>query len=360
MAHERPHRQPGDLEIGTADVFMNREGPPVHVVEHPPPPQWYLRYEKARPRLLVEMVAECFGTFLYCWGGMSNVGSLLSVAFAYCVAILLALICCASTSGGHFHPAFTIAFTIYKGFPLRKVPFYIVAQLLGAFVGSLIVIAQFHEPLTHITHEMEAAGKLREIFTPLGPASAIEATLMPGRNLGYVFFNEFMMNFVMGVVVFGILDPTNVFISPTNGPVAISLAFFLVIVAFSMQGAAINTARDLGSRMAAAVYWGHPSLVFPKKYTALSVLTNIVGVFFGAGFQILFLSDTKRAITTGAKQMLCATSHGQLAIDTSVPGITRVVSTAPLARTVSITPNSMEKQRHTGSHGSFSTRTEEA
>lgn len=281
---------------------------------------------------------------------------MLSVAFAYCAAILLALICCASTSGGHFHPAFTISFSIFKGFPLRKVPFYIFAQLLGAFIGSLVVIGQYHESLSLISGELEAAGKLKQIFTPAGPASAIEATIMPGRNLGWVFFNEFMMNFVMGAVVFGILDPTNIFIAPTNGPVVIAIAFFLVIISFSMNGAAINTARDLGSRMAAAVYWGHPSLVFPAKYTAISILTNILGVIVGAGFQILFLSDTKRAITSGAKQMLAGTSHGQLAIDESVPGITRVVSTAPMGRQISVTPSSLEKRPNGGSF----TRTEEA
>jgi glycerol uptake facilitator-like aquaporin len=44
----------------------------------------------------------------------------LEVGFAYAFGILLAIVVCSATSGGHFNPCVSIAFTIYKGFPPLK------------------------------------------------------------------------------------------------------------------------------------------------------------------------------------------------------------------------------------------------
>ena len=80
------------------------------------------------------------------------------------MGIVLALSICASTSGGHLNPCVTIAFTLFKGFPVRKAPLYvhifthpmislanfalrtksyILSQILGAYVACLIVYLQW-------------------------------------------------------------------------------------------------------------------------------------------------------------------------------------------------------------------------
>ena len=49
----------------------------------------------------------------------------------------------AGISGGHLNPAITISFATFRGFPWRKVPVYIFAQLMGGICGSGIAYANY-------------------------------------------------------------------------------------------------------------------------------------------------------------------------------------------------------------------------
>lgn len=42
------------------------------------------------------------------------------------------------------NPAVTVAFAVVKRFPLRKVPVYVAAQMLGAFVASACVYGVYY------------------------------------------------------------------------------------------------------------------------------------------------------------------------------------------------------------------------
>lgn len=87
---------------------------------------------------------------------MTGFGSLLVIALSYAIGVVIvssvavcsanvrltgplklhqAITVCGPASGGHLSPCFTIAFWLLRGFPGKKVPFYIVAQIFGAFVG---------------------------------------------------------------------------------------------------------------------------------------------------------------------------------------------------------------------------------
>ena len=46
--------------------------------------------------------------------------ALLQIGFGYAFGVLFALCVCASTSGGHFNPCVTIAFCVFKKFPVLK------------------------------------------------------------------------------------------------------------------------------------------------------------------------------------------------------------------------------------------------
>jgi len=69
-------------------------------------------------------------------------GSLLQVGFAFALGIAFAIITCGPTSGGHFNPAITLCLAYWQGFPWRKVPYYIFAQILGSFLAGLVVMGK--------------------------------------------------------------------------------------------------------------------------------------------------------------------------------------------------------------------------
>lgn len=112
---------------------------------------------------------------------VANFGSLLTVGFSYGFGIILAIVICVRccrrfeygfadslslssqgpASGGHLSPCYTIAFWLFKGtshsrslfrrcsqspgFPAKKVPFYIGAQIFGAFLGALTVYGVYKQ-----------------------------------------------------------------------------------------------------------------------------------------------------------------------------------------------------------------------
>jgi hypothetical protein len=102
----------------------------------------------------------------------------------------------------------------------------------------------------------------------------------------------------------------SVFASPTTAPVLIGASYFVVITAYAPQSVSVridehdgcsfmlilflqlNTARDLGGRLAAACIWGRG--VFPAGYTTLCALTNILATLLAGFFQIMILSDSTR------------------------------------------------------------------
>ena len=47
-------------------------------------------------------------------------------------------------SGAHMNPAVTVASAVVKRLPYRKVPVYIAAQMLGAFVASACVYGVYY------------------------------------------------------------------------------------------------------------------------------------------------------------------------------------------------------------------------
>lgn len=46
-------------------------------------------------------------------------------------------------SGGHINPAVTIAFATLRDFPWRKVPVFVFAQVMGAFVAAAIIYGNY-------------------------------------------------------------------------------------------------------------------------------------------------------------------------------------------------------------------------
>ena len=66
-----------------------------------------------------------------------------------------------SVSGGHINPAVTLAMATLRDFPWRKVPLYIVAQLLGGICGAGIIYADY----IHAIDAFEGGRDVRTLAT---------------------------------------------------------------------------------------------------------------------------------------------------------------------------------------------------
>lgn len=65
------------------------------------------------------------------------------------IAVGMAVFVCGGISG-HINPAVTLSLALFRKFPWKKVPGYILAQILGATCGALFIYGMYHVPILQI------------------------------------------------------------------------------------------------------------------------------------------------------------------------------------------------------------------
>ncbi|MGB9663058.1 MAG: MIP/aquaporin family protein [Moorellaceae bacterium] len=173
-------------------------------------------------------------------------------------------------SGGHLNPAVTIALASIGVFPWNRVPGYIVAQMIGAFIGACLVWLHF---LPHWSETENKAAKLAIFCT--GPAI---------RNYPCNLLSEIIATFVL---VVGVLAIGANKLTEGLSPLLVALLVWGIGAAHGgPTGYAINPARDLGPRIAHFVLpiagkgdsdWG---------YAWIPVVGPIIGGVLGALFYV--------------------------------------------------------------------------
>jgi len=94
-----------------------------------------------------------------------------------------------AVSGAHLNPAVTLAFTLRRDFPWRRVPGYVLAQLAGATLACLFLWAVYGkigmlgatEPGIGIS---DSQAMLTELVLTVGLASTILGTASRAQNVG--------------------------------------------------------------------------------------------------------------------------------------------------------------------------------
>lgn len=195
------------------------------------------------------------------------------------LAVTVAVYSVGWVSGGHLNPAVTVALASIGQFAWAKVPAYILAQMVGAFLGAIVVWLAYL-PHWGITSDK---GAIRGVFCT---APAIRK---PAFNL----ITEIIGTFVLIVGVLAIPSVNNLI--PASGfdkglgPLLVGLLVFAIGLSLGgPTGYAINPARDLGPRLAHAVLPISGKLDSDWSYAWVPIAGPIIGGVTGALFYKFF------------------------------------------------------------------------
>ncbi|KAI0050271.1 aquaporin [Auriscalpium vulgare] len=268
-----------DIQGESPEVFQSRY---EYYTQYPNKwSRWREYIREPAAEMLGTMTLILFGTGVDCQVVLSTKtgvaaspkGDYLSLNFGWACGAALGVWVSGGISGGHINPAVTLALAVYRKFPWRKVPGYMLGQLIGAWIAALIVFANYFHAI-----DIFEGGKGVRTLSTASLFATYSLAYMPAANC---FFDEFIGAFILLLVVFAVSDRRNGPPPPGLVPLVIFIVILGIGAAFGMQtGYAINPARDLGPRlMTAMVGYGHQVFNYRSQYW---LWTPILGSFAGA------------------------------------------------------------------------------
>lgn len=233
-----------------------------------------------------EFVAELIGTMFLILlgtgvvantilkGTKGNNGGWMVITTGWALAVFVGVVIAGPYSGAHLNPAVTIGLAIAGKFAWSKVGWYILAQIIGAIIGAMLMWVVYKD---HFNSTADPDTQLAVFST--GPAI---------KNAMFNLLSEVVGTFVLVFVVFYF---TNAEMVNQKAPIglgslgALPVAFLVWAIGLSLGGTtgyAINPARDVGPRIAHALLpikdKGHSHW----KYAWIPIVGPFIGAIIAA------------------------------------------------------------------------------
>ena len=218
------------------------------------------------------MIAEIIGTFVLVLfgtgtavlgGGIEGVG-ILGISMAFGLSIVAMAYCIGTVSGCHVNPAVSIAMFVNQRITATELGFYIVGQVIGAILGSLVL-------KTFLSmSNLSLANFGQNGFGDLGAGGA--------------FLVEFILTFVFILVI--------IVVTGKNGNAQLAglvIGFTLVLIhllGIPLTGTSVNPARSLGP----ALFAGGEALSQLWVFIVSPIVGGVVAAVLGK-----FVFDTEQA-----------------------------------------------------------------
>jgi glycerol uptake facilitator protein len=223
------------------------------------------------PTMTQRLVSEALGTALLVFIGAGSVPATLIlngdkgitmadlgvISFAFAMIIIAAIYALGHVSGCHINPAVTIGLASSGNFPWRDVPAYIGAQVVGAIIGALGIIAA----LGHKAMDLGLGVNSYSISWANGGAAEILGT------------------FILVFTVLGVIHRKAV---PGFAGLAIGFVVFAIIIAVGpTSGGSLNPARYIGPFLIEAIF-GKSGAVHWSQ-VPVYVIAQLIGSLLAVG-----------------------------------------------------------------------------
>lgn len=261
------------------------------------PPQFPNRWAKIRndykepfAEFLGTAILIIFGNGVNCQVVLSNLtqGSYLSISHGWGIGVMAGVYAAGGISGAHLSPAVTISLAAFRGFPWRKVPAYALAQILGACFGSCLIQGNYHALL----NQFEGGYNLRTFGTPTSTATLFFTGPQPYMSNIGAFCSEVLATAVLLFLILSLGDANNNPAPAGMNGVILYLIIMGIGAALGTETAyCLNPARDLGPRIAAAMY-GYPSTIWTDRncyWIYVPIIATITGGLIGSFFYDAFI-----------------------------------------------------------------------
>ena len=193
-------------------------------------------------KYLAEFIGTCVLVTVAC-GVAVLTGNLVATALAFGFVIVAMAYSIGNVSGCHINPAVSIAMFISKKLSGKDFLFYVIAQVLGAIVGAVLVglfCGSFVDGATHFG----AFGQ--NVVT-----DTLTGAYGDGGALGVGFAAELVLSFIFVLAIMGVTSKTD---NKAVTGVVIGLTLTLVhLIGITLTGTSVNPARSFGPAIMAAI-----------------------------------------------------------------------------------------------------------
>lgn len=198
--------------------------------------------------LVRRLVAEMVGTALLVLFGTGSVVAALTIgkgtldyaglgfiSLAFAVVVALVIYGFGPVSGAHINPAVTLALAATRRFPWGQVAPYIVSQLIGGALGSLLVVVTFGSGAVELG---------------LGMTSVAE-----GISLPQAVVIEFLGTFLLMFTIMAVAVDSRAPLGWAGFLIGLSVACAILLIG-PQTGGSLNPARTMGPDVIAGVFGG--------------------------------------------------------------------------------------------------------
>lgn len=207
----------------------------------------------------------------------NGAGNFTVIMFAWATAVVLGFFASGGSaiSGGHLNPAVTLTNFFFRGFPANKLFAYISGQLLGGYVGGLVVFGLYNRVIK------EEFSDWKTNQTVIGMFCTVPLDYLRPKDQ---VVSELIATMTMQLGIFSLTDPYN----NSSSDLFPVYLFFLIMAcnaSFAFQtGAAMNFGRDFGPRAALATVGVNKDALFNTNhhYFWVPIVVPIVGALLGA------------------------------------------------------------------------------